>query len=664
MQLDSTSEGWIAISSIRSMYMPFTSNSTVLSSKKVYKLFLLALSGIILIYPTAGFCGRDVLTFPFHEDFDANDYQDIVWTTGGAQHEWVSNGGWQGGGAAKFYPPTQNDQYCALGQFTELNNHNGSEQVNVRFLIYHGPEFHNIVGYKKLLVLNREGVHERPMLGGKDYNGQFRSYAPCDNTLCRYYSHDDNPDLGWWPGPNEPLKIAPGPGNRAEEWISVEFEANMMTGMIKVYVDTQDGELSGLYRELPFLDAPVGGIPFSHIDVIGGYFNTGNPHDPEKYYIIDELAINNSYIGPPEGFVEGADPSPSSENSYIMLNPRMTSASVMSLSDNNWIIAGDTTLNLDLYERGSLTPSTGVVLTPGMVISGTGPFDLGSLTSATDTPAHVSMLGTEFVLPHIRNSYRHMYYMVSPNGAANVEINIAGDVYQHSLPQGEMVTFDAGERNAISAVITSDNPILVSHRADLEGNQFADANPVPPAAQELWGIHSGAYIGAVEDNTHISIYASNGTSRNLILNAGAIANVAPTGASTGQGRGDAIHIVANKSIGAVQFADGDGGDQTAFYPTSLLHKRFGLPKDSQYIAIACPESGTNVTLYRPNMQPETLSCNANGNFPGKAYFGRSDANVVTIPQGSYLESNEAIHVIYEVSGSEDEHNLVGTSDQL
>jgi hypothetical protein len=50
---------------------------------------------------------------------------------------------------------------------------------------------------------------------------------------------------------------------------------------------------------------------------------------------------------------------------------------------------------------------------------------------------------------------------------------------------------------------------------------------------------------------------------------------------------------------------------------------------------------------------------ADGDYPAKVFFGRSDENVADIRQGSYLESNEPIHVIYEVIGSEDEHNLMG-----
>jgi hypothetical protein len=110
----------------------------------------------------------------------------------------------------------------------------------------------------------------------------------------------------------------------------------------------------------------------------------------------------------------------------------------------------------------------------------------------------------------------------------------------------------------------------------------------------------------------------------------------------------------------VQIADGDGSDQTAFFPTSLLSSRFGLPKDAQYIAVACPEEDTSVTLYNGDNDPITRTCSADGNYPGKAYFGSAENGVVGAQQGAYLESDKPIHVIYESGDSEDEHNLMGT----
>lgn len=350
-------------------------------------------------------------------------------------------------------------------------------------------------------------------------------------------------------------------------------------------------------------------------------------------------------------------------NSYVSLNPRMASASVMSLADNNVITAGDRTLNLNLYERGSLYDPNERIITPGMVITGSGPFDLGSGISATDTPAHTSMLGTQFVMPHSR--YNHSYHMISPLGDASVQITLEGTTSSYPLTQGTVFNFEAGEVNDnAGAVITSDLPILVIHTA-LASWGNADASPVPPAARELWGVCSGgAYVSAAEDNTRVTIFTNtSSTGRVVTLNAGERRAVCTTltWSERSQGRGPAVHIVSNNPVGAVQIADGDGADQTAFYPTSLLNSRFGIPKNSQYIAITCPNADTSVTLYRPDGSVDTRSCNANGDQPGKAFFG-SHENGAHIVQGSYLESNRPIYVIYEITDSNNEHNLIGAGN--
>jgi hypothetical protein len=351
-----------------------------------------------------------------------------------------------------------------------------------------------------------------------------------------------------------------------------------------------------------------------------------------------------------------------SENSYVSLNPMLTSVSVMSLSDNNVIRAGDRTLTLDLYESASLVSADEPVITPGRVISGTGPFELGRITSGTDTPVHAAMQGTAFAMPHVR--YNHVYHMISPQGDASVQINVGGVLHQRSLPEGEVVEFETGEINGrVGSVITSDVPILVSHRAK-SSRGSSDASPMPPAANELWGVCSRyAQVSAVEDSTLVRVHSSDGSSnRRFTLNAGERRSVCAQGSDdTRQGKGAAVHVVADKPVSAIQIADGDGVDQTAFYPTALLNSRFGIPKDSQYIAITCASADTDITLYRPNTDPVTASCSANGDIPGKAYFGNGDVSGRHIPQGSYLESSKPIHVIYEVTGSEDEHNLVGAA---
>jgi hypothetical protein len=391
------------------------------------------------------------------------------------------------------------------------------------------------------------------------------------------------------------------------------------------------------------------------IDINKGSFD----EDDDIYlFVIDE--DNTPSAGYPIDLANLEDLPDSTAYSYTILNPRMTSSTVLSLTDNNVITAGNTTLNLDRYEWGRIESNTGDV-SQGAVITGTGPFEMGSDTPATDVPVHSSLAGTQFVMPQTR--FAHWYYMVSPDVDATVQVSVDGVDSMITLPQGVVVDFDAGETNGnISAIITSDNPILVSHLADpVDKTWFADATPVPPAATELWGFRSAtAQFGALEDDTQVTLYASDGTTSSMRLNAGTKRWVSIGERAQQQGQGSAIHLVANKPIAAVQLADGDGTDKTAFFPTSLLSTRFGLPENTQYIAVACPEEDTSVTLYNGNNDPITRTCSADGNFPGKAYFGSPEKGVVGALQGAYLESDKPIHMIYEVSGSEDEHNLMGT----
>jgi hypothetical protein len=390
------------------------------------------------------------------------------------------------------------------------------------------------------------------------------------------------------------------------------------------------------------------------IDINKGSFEED---DTVYLFVIDE--DNTPSAGYPVDLANLDDLPNSTDYSYTILNPRLTSSTVVSLVDNNVITAGNTTLNLDRYEWGGIEANTGDI-TQGVVVTGTGPFEIGSGTPATDVPVLSSLAGTQFAMPHHR--YQHWYYMVSPDADATVQISIDDVDSVITLPQGVAMDFDAGETNTtISAVITSDTPILVSHMGDpVDKTWFADASPVPPAATELWGFRSStASFGAVEDDTHVTLYASDGTTSTMTLDAGQKRWV-NVGDRTQQGQGSAIHLVADKPIGAIQIADGDGADQTAFFPTSLLSTRFGLPENAQYIAVACPEEDTSVTLYNGNNDPITRTCSANGNYPGKAYFGSAEKGVVGAQQGAYLESDKPIHVIYEVSASEDEHNLMGT----
>lgn len=250
---------------------------------------------------------RTVRSLPFTENFNSNNYSDLLWLTQGATHTWMSSAGFNGSGAAKFTGPNA-EGYAGLGQFI-FGMSTIPEHINVRFVIYHGRMWHELGAGGKLLILNRSGNRGRPMVIATDYQeGNWESWGACDGTVCRFEGGD------FWPNGEERLRLGnntQGDGKRSNEWINVELEANTRTGMMRLYIDTQDGALSGLYIERPMDDSGPGGT-LSMIDIIGGYMNWGNVRaDPENYFMIDELVIDDSRIGPPAGFRSGtARPNP------------------------------------------------------------------------------------------------------------------------------------------------------------------------------------------------------------------------------------------------------------------------------------------------------------------------------------------------------------------
>ena len=270
----------------------------VAGAKKWGRAFVLAcmFAGGMSVATTAS-AARTIRSLPFSENFNSNNYSDLVWITQGATHTWVSTAGFNGSGAARFTGPNA-EGYAALGQFI-FGMSTIPEQINARFLVWHGRLWHELGAGGKLMILNRNGVSGRPMIIATDFtDGNYESWGACDGTVCEHGGGD------FWPNGNEALKLGDrtlGGGRRSNEWISVELEANTRTGMIKLYIDTQDGAMSGLYVQ-KYMDSGLGGT-WSMIDLIGGYMNWGNVRsDPENYFMIDELVISSTRIGPPANF--------------------------------------------------------------------------------------------------------------------------------------------------------------------------------------------------------------------------------------------------------------------------------------------------------------------------------------------------------------------------
>ena len=131
------------------------------------------------------------------------------------------------------------------------------------------------------------------------------------------------------------------------------------------------------------------------------------------------------------------------------------------------------------------------------------------------------------------------------------------------------------------------------------------------------------------------------------------------GGGARQGEGVALRIRADKPIAALQAADSDGIEATAFWDPIYSGRRYGLPIDTQYAAVVCQQA-SDISLYdAAGAVLGVQSCvpGASGQ-PGKAYFGSASSGV-NIPAGSYFIGSTPFYLMFEASGSNDEKNILG-----
>lgn len=253
--------------------------------------------------------GQQINSLPYTLTFDTNAYASNmlhVSTNIGATHTYEASGGWRGG-AAKFTPPTDNEGYSGLGQFHGLNTLGAPlTQLNVRFLVYHGASLPTRAPHVKLLITNREnnfGEAQRPMIISAG-SSRGRLYLPCHNIACDLTTREQ-----------QAFYV----DDHLEEWVSMELEVKLVEEEINLYIYTADGRVAGLVATNNFMDPndhrPLTDNPFSYIDGLGYYWGPPNEvsslgFDENTYIKFDELVIDDSYIGPPAGFVAPAPAAP------------------------------------------------------------------------------------------------------------------------------------------------------------------------------------------------------------------------------------------------------------------------------------------------------------------------------------------------------------------
>lgn len=248
------------------------------------------------------------ISLPHEEHFDSSAwYADLPWHTQGGTVTRLEQGGWKNSGAVKITPPTVGQGYAGIGSFIGFGK---QTQLNVRYLMNFGSSFTAKAPTGKQVIMNRtagrnQGVF-RPILQD---NGNLRSgmqtkwFYPCLQILCTMHNPRDRFD--------QPFEVYAN-GRRANEWVSFELEADLTRKVVNLFIHTEDGKVRGLYashdmnQQEKFNSAD---FPIVMIQGIGFFWHRADEvapvetRDNNTYLLIDEVKIDNKYIGPPSGFV-------------------------------------------------------------------------------------------------------------------------------------------------------------------------------------------------------------------------------------------------------------------------------------------------------------------------------------------------------------------------
>ena len=240
------------------------------------------------------------------------------------------------------------------------------------------------------------------------------------------------------------------------------------------------------------------------------------------------------------------------------------------------------------------------------VISTLGPISSIIDNDAADMLTPIGFATTTFVIPTERDTSE--YFIHAPYAAASVDTYLGG-----AGTPDESFTVATGttvksltDSNAESVIIESDEPILVYHRSTDPGDSLV---PYPPTKRPLYGIASNnTFLGPVADNPDPDIFCSSGATSTItgVLRGDQYEDTDCT--ADDQGTGDAIRLAgASAPIAAIQQADSDGRESTAFWPEPEFGTEYYFSSPTQYVAIVPARRGLVVSILRCARPPARYS---------------------------------------------------------
>ncbi len=329
---------------------------------------------------------------------------------------------------------------------------------------------------------------------------------------------------------------------------------------------------------------------------------------------------------------------------------------VVSYIDNN-TVSLDGAAAVPLAAAGDLTTFAAADVASGSVLSVLGPIAATGVGDGTDSLVPISFAGTSFLAPVSRDGQQFSF--LAPFADATVDIYDGSTLVNTlTLTAGTPFTDTADDITAgNTAIIESDVPILVTHRSSTGG----DALPLYPAtAGDFYAVRSTeTLIGFGTDGTNLDESQSDGTVAATVGNRGEA--IAITGGGTQGGTSaDGIHLTADQPIGVIGSEDGDGNEATTVLPAFELSSQYWLATDSQYVAFACPTTGSAdvaLTVTAPGQPDRPVTCSG-GPDVGWA-VDTADLSVTGVGISISTDDGSPFYAYYENLATDDEVGLLG-----
>lgn len=392
---------------------------------------------------TAPYCldmgDADLMTYP--------DGNPVAVTNGnGSSATYEPAGSFNGQGCVKFVPPNPGDLATGLGNFNFQPGSVGS-QMNMRYLIYWG---HDMVQSGVKLNIFNDGVSVRPMVISREMLDGQNSTAGFDYLIPIPSENVNEAPTIRDPGyPNNPSFCIAGAGvtveqgNYAHQWAC--FEMEIITGaspILNLYIHTRDGVVTFGQGNPYATHAWTSGVLDLIRAAVGWYWGPVWSQTPETYIKLSDVAISNSYIGTPAGFLQGAIDMafPSSTGAKkalanVFVGVQNTAAAIKAKCvDLNTRAAAGSVSAKEFYELSTSLADARDIFTAAQAVPGIGPF---AQEQCNDLTLNIA---TEFTdMTAALDSLRTAIYNQFPKDASNYLLCISFDangryVYRQLTP--------------------------------------------------------------------------------------------------------------------------------------------------------------------------------------------------------------------------------------